>query len=334
MRSLMLCFGLSLCVGCGAGDDNAGETVTAVPSCTDGERNGNETGVDCGADCAPCDVGVECVNPGDCSTGVCTDAICAAAVCDDGVTNGAESDRDCGGSCAPCAADAACSMGSDCESGVCTEMTCAAPDCDDGVLNGLETDADCGGPCSLCEDGRACLEAVDCMSGLCVDRVCAENPRARYPDGPFGFAVDDIIEDVSLVAGDESDFTLSALRLDAGKRLLLVFNTAAWCGRCAADMPDLIALQEAFGDSGLAVMVSIFQDRSREPPTGRDAAQYGRQHDLSFPVVADPMELMLRYFADVGLPMVMLVDLETMQLRYAERGWNADSMRALIMSNL
>ncbi len=53
------------------------------PSCTDGVQNGNETGVDCGGDCDPCD------NP-------------PGPTCDDGVQNGNETGVDCGGDCAPC----------------------------------------------------------------------------------------------------------------------------------------------------------------------------------------------------------------------------------------
>ncbi|KAA3635006.1 MAG: hypothetical protein DWQ02_10495 [Bacteroidetes bacterium] len=47
-------------------------------TCTDGIQNGNETGVDCGGDCAPC------------------------PTCDDGIMNGDETGVDCGGICDPC----------------------------------------------------------------------------------------------------------------------------------------------------------------------------------------------------------------------------------------
>ncbi|MCB0654290.1 MAG: hypothetical protein KDC85_23625 [Saprospiraceae bacterium] len=47
-------------------------------TCSDGIQNGNETGVDCGGDCAAC------------------------PTCDDGIMNGDETGVDCGGSCDPC----------------------------------------------------------------------------------------------------------------------------------------------------------------------------------------------------------------------------------------
>jgi len=59
-----------------------------TPTCTDGVQNGDETGVDCGGSCSPCE-----------TTPTCTD----------GVQNGDETGVDCGGSCSPCETNAPCS---------------------------------------------------------------------------------------------------------------------------------------------------------------------------------------------------------------------------------
>ncbi len=53
---------------------------TSGPTCTDGIQNGDETGVDCGGSCPPCD----------------------GPTCTDGIQNGDETGVDCGGSCPPC----------------------------------------------------------------------------------------------------------------------------------------------------------------------------------------------------------------------------------------
>ncbi|MEM9888707.1 MAG: fibronectin type III domain-containing protein [Bacteroidota bacterium] len=52
-----------------------------VPTCNDGIQNGDETGLDCGGSCPPCQ---------------------AEPTCDDGIQNGDETGVDCGGSCPPC----------------------------------------------------------------------------------------------------------------------------------------------------------------------------------------------------------------------------------------
>ncbi|MGE3631441.1 MAG: hypothetical protein AB7P00_16155, partial [Sandaracinaceae bacterium] len=158
----------------GGGGTDAGSDA-AVPSCTDGLANGDETDVDCGGTaCGPCDDGDMCGVAGDCVSMVCTANVCVATSCTDGVMNGDETDVDCGGSCAGCGDGAMCAMSDDCGSLVCVGNLCQAATCTDGVLNGAETDLDCGGPlCVPCVDGDACALARDCDSGVCTALVCA-----------------------------------------------------------------------------------------------------------------------------------------------------------------
>lgn len=46
------------------------------PTCTDGEQNGNETGVDCGGSCAACPPPVECTIGSECASTHCIDHVC------------------------------------------------------------------------------------------------------------------------------------------------------------------------------------------------------------------------------------------------------------------
>lgn len=83
-------------------------------SCTDGEQNQGETGIDCGDANGLCP---PCANMPNCS---------------DGIQNGGELGVDCGGPCSnPC-------------------NTTPTPTCTDGIQNQGETGIDCGGPCSPC----------------------------------------------------------------------------------------------------------------------------------------------------------------------------------------
>jgi hypothetical protein len=113
--------------------------VTTTPTCTDGVKNGQETGIDCGGPtCVPCAV---------------------LPTCTDGVKNGQETGIDCGGPiCTPCAVLPTCTdgvkngqeTGIDCGGPTCTPCV-VAPTCTDGVKNGQETGIDCGGPtCAPC----------------------------------------------------------------------------------------------------------------------------------------------------------------------------------------
>ncbi|WP_165872219.1 glycosyl hydrolase [Tenacibaculum sp. M341] len=132
-------------------------TPPPSPTCTDGIQNGNETGVDCGGNCDPCDTttppdsdcsgdcpdGYELFACGQCwvneqqaqsagCTETCSDT--STPTCNDGIQNGDETGIDCGGSC-PYTCD-----------------TSELPTCNDGEQNGDETGIDCGGSCAnTCE---------------------------------------------------------------------------------------------------------------------------------------------------------------------------------------
>ena len=170
---------------CGVGNDcKSGvctDTKCAAPTATDGIRNGDETGLDCGGKNAPrCPLGKGCLVPTDCTTGACVDGLCAAGTANDGVKNGDETDLDCGGSVAPACVDGkGCAAGKDCASQVCgADKKCAVPTGTDGFKNGDETDLDCGGTATgapKCAVGKACAAHADCTSDACsYKKVCLE----------------------------------------------------------------------------------------------------------------------------------------------------------------
>jgi stigma-specific protein Stig1 len=85
------------CGGCGItcaqGQACVGGACSAS-TCTDGIKDGNETGIDCGGGtCPPCAVGQTCLAGSDCQSGICTGGVCATS-CGAGMTA-------CGNACAP-----------------------------------------------------------------------------------------------------------------------------------------------------------------------------------------------------------------------------------------
>jgi hypothetical protein len=149
--------------------------VTGDTGCFNHLRDGNETGVDCGAECSACPPCSDGLQNGD-ETGVDCGGRCGACpTCQDGLQNGSESDVDCGGTCAKrCDADQRCRENADCGSLVCSSAgVCERSSCLDQVRNGLETGKDCGGGgCPGCADGSACNVDVDCRSARCQSQVC------------------------------------------------------------------------------------------------------------------------------------------------------------------
>lgn len=118
------------------------------PTCTDGVKNGHETGIDCGGGACPlCGVNVTCNAGTDCVSGECGMGFK-------------------GGKCTGLSPDSGTGNLMDC--------VCEAPTCSDGVLNQDETDVDCGGAtCSKCPTGKDCKIMSDCTSDVCTSSLCA-----------------------------------------------------------------------------------------------------------------------------------------------------------------
>jgi endoglucanase len=180
-------------------------------TCTDGVKNGTETGVDCGGSCAACP-----------TTPSCTD----------GVKNGTETGVDCGGSCVACST-AGCAAFVQPMAGTAgykiddkvtfngsayrslingnywspsaapqywASTTCSTTaSCTDGVKNGTETGVDCGGSCAACPPTASCTDGVkngtetgvDC-GGSCV--ACSTTGCSAYVQpyaGQPGYKVGD-----------------------------------------------------------------------------------------------------------------------------------------------
>jgi len=143
-------------------------------SCNDRTRNGNESDIDCGGPCGPCELDKACNAWSDCASGYCDNSTCTTPTCFDHAKNGNESDLDCGGVCISCEVGQTCKYDDDCISKQCSVIhTCVAATCSDGVFNGNETDVDCGGAfCPQCSKTKKCLNDTDCTSNVCGLNTC------------------------------------------------------------------------------------------------------------------------------------------------------------------
>ncbi|RME53181.1 hypothetical protein D6783_02755 [Candidatus Woesearchaeota archaeon] len=156
----------------------------STPStCTNNIQDGDETDIDCGGSCIPCEDGSTCQQPSDCLSASCNPQtfLCQPPSCHNNFKDGEETDVDCGGpSCQPCQPGSACDAPADCTSTVCENNACQAPSCQDSVQNGEETDVDCGGPsCQPCPENFKCKTHDDCSTKYCDEySYCSTNAQA------------------------------------------------------------------------------------------------------------------------------------------------------------
>src|SRR3989344_1070263 len=154
-----------------------------VASCTDGLKNQDESGADCGGSkCGKCSLGGSCLSDTDCGEGSCIEGSCQvpSGDCSNRKLDGSETDIDCGGSCPKkCVNGRYCSSNADRASNLCVDNKFGAGvSCKDKVLNQDESDTDCGGKCPKCILGKDCKENSDCQSDYCSAEKCQTMPPA------------------------------------------------------------------------------------------------------------------------------------------------------------
>lgn len=205
-----VCDAMGKCVGCNVSADCAEPTpaceaashTCVTVDCMDAVKNGDETDVDCGGSCAPCDDAKSCLLAADCKSGVCTGDVCQAPTCSDAASNGVETGTDCGGAdCPKCGPDEGCNSNEDCVGDECSGVggTCT-PNCADQTKNETESDVDCGGgDCPKCDVGGQCdaldtncVDTAFCDAGTCATKKVKATPCAGANECASGHCADGI----------------------------------------------------------------------------------------------------------------------------------------------
>jgi len=84
-------------------------------------------------------------------------------------------------------------------------------------------------------------------------------------------------------------------------KVVLVNFWAAWCGPCADEVPQFIALQKKYQDQGLQVVgVSVEDDP-------RALLQFYRKHRMNYPVAPGDLKISDAFGGVLGLPTTFLI---------------------------
>jgi len=168
-------------------------------------------------------------------------------------------------------------------------------------------------------------EATDCGPGQATG-------RSLYPG--YGFEEGDILTNHEFVDAAGNPISLQDLRADSDNHLLLLSTSAGWCTACIQEQPELVERHEQWGDCGLVVLVTLFEDANFNAADASLAESWREQYELPFRVVADAPFVMGDYYDSALTPMNMFVDLNTMEILRISIGWDSSVADALIESRL
>lgn len=179
--------------------------------------------------------------------------------------------------------------------------------------------------------------AVTCLLAACGggdDTDPDDTPRDTYPTANIGTAVGQTLANHSFALPDGAPFALEDVFFEPANQLLMVVTASGWCTACIEEQPKLQALHEEFAASGLFVLVTVFEDEQFVDAGPAEAEQWQRRFDLDFTVVADTPFVLGDYYDASQTPMVMLVEVGTMEILTIETGFNEARVRAVINAKL
>ncbi len=129
--------------------------------------------------------------------------------------------------------------------------------------------------------------------------------------------------DVSLPTLDGKPLRLKTLH----GQVVLLNIWATWCYPCRAEMPAMTALYRRYRSKGFTI-IAVANDVE-----GRDVvAPFAKDHDLPFPILLDPGQILTTRLNIPGIPTSYLLDPEGRIALYevGQRNWNHPDMHRLL----
>lgn len=155
-----------------------------------------------------------------------------------------------------------------------------------------------------------------------------------YPAGPFGTTEGAVLEEFTFQQADGTPVTLSDLRGDGDKRLLMVTTSSWWCTACIDEQPTLKELYAEWAPKGLEMVVTLFEEADYSVITLAGVQKWKDEFATTFPVVADPDFQFEPFYDATFTPMVMFVDLCTMEILSIRTGFDRSLVETTLAARL
>lgn len=158
--------------------------------------------------------------------------------------------------------------------------------------------------------------------------------RTVYPSAPYGLVEGDTLENLAFETSEGTAFDLEDIYSDPNNKLLLLSTAAGWCAACRDEQPALQALHETHEADGLFMLVTVAEDNNRAPADTSFVSGWINEYSLTFQVLLDEGFQMGDYYDETLTPMIMMVDLDTMEIISIATGFDQSSVDAIISARL
>ena len=159
------------------------------------------------------------------------------------------------------------------------------------------------------------------------------DPACEYPAGPYGTDVGDIMDNLTwdVVVGGGT-VSLRQFHCDESTTLLWLYGTAGWCPNCPIESAALPGMYSDYHSEGLEIVACVFEDTSGNPADLEFAEDYVGIYEFPFAAVADSDILIGDYRDPSSAPINVFVDLETMEILFADDGFDEGEYTTMIES--
>ncbi len=171
-----------------------------------------------------------------------------------------------------------------------------------------------------------------------------------YPEGPYGTATGATIQNLfwqgfadSDADADDDPFNEPAKEIsledffserNPGSKILVLTNSASWCGACQEEASEMPAFVAEWMPKGVRFMTGMIENSSGGPASLNTAKSWGQNFDLTTPVVADPEVILDPYYTSNGIPFNLFIDTRTMKIIGKMSGYDSSEAEAIINAHL
>jgi hypothetical protein len=192
----------------------------------------------------------------------------------------------------------------------------------------------------------ASVGGVPCVSAPIV--VAVDPAPLTYPVGPYGTKTGSVIANLSFNGYRDSDADadsdpfneppigislddfFTGPRGDPAAKILLITESAGWCGVCQDEAAQMAGITPTYMAKGARFMTAMFEDDQGNKPGVEYAKTWGDYFNTPHPVVVDPQNLLLPYYLENAVPLNMFVDPETMTIVEVHHGFDMAYTRSIL----